>query len=154
MEYALVLVVVASAIFGMQLYAKRSLQAVVKGSVDSFSPWHSSNVCPDPEGEVAQLAGIRYESGQRVTQYGTAPCGGGDVWNLGPGTTLHQRSKARSIVDGQRHVERQADGTTTQTIVGAETTTVTGELTSSDCLFAPGGLNDLSSCSAVVDNVL
>ena len=63
MEYAILIGVVTAAMLGMQLYAKRSLQAGIKTAADQLSPYPD-----DPHGERAQLDGMRYESGDRKTR--------------------------------------------------------------------------------------
>ncbi len=47
-EYAVVLTVVVAALVGMQLYAKRGIQAGIKTATDRMSPFPS-----DPQGELA-----------------------------------------------------------------------------------------------------
>ena len=60
-EYALLLALVSAALLGMQLYAKRGVQAGVKMMTDGvLSPYAN-----DTNGELAQRAGIAYESGER-----------------------------------------------------------------------------------------
>lgn len=59
-EYAILIALISMAIAGMQLYAKRGIQAGVKVAADQLSP-----IAGDADGSKAQLAGIRYESGDR-----------------------------------------------------------------------------------------
>ena len=59
-EYAILFAVIAAALLGMQLYAKRSLQGGIKMAVDRMSP-HPG----DANGEQAQADGIRFESRDR-----------------------------------------------------------------------------------------
>jgi len=65
-EYALLIGLVAAVIVGMQVYARRGIQAVVKQAADDLSPYQTSPG-GDPEGERAQLAGMQYEAGDRTT---------------------------------------------------------------------------------------
>jgi len=61
-EYAVLLGVAAAVIFGMQVYAKRSLQAGLKTAADGLSPLGAEG---DPDGKKAQRLGAWYESGER-----------------------------------------------------------------------------------------
>ena len=65
MEYALIIGVVAAAVLAMSAYAKRGIQSGIKTATDAISPsrWLDPNA--DPNGEIAQLNGIREESGDR-----------------------------------------------------------------------------------------
>ena len=62
-EYAILIGIVTVAILGMQLYAKRGIQAGIKMAADQMSP-HAN----DPDGSKAQAEGMRYESGERRNQ--------------------------------------------------------------------------------------
>lgn len=65
-EHAILLGIVTAAMLGMQLYAKRGLQAGMKASIDWLSPFRiDGKAAGDPDGERAQLAGMAYESGER-----------------------------------------------------------------------------------------
>ena len=72
-EYALLLITVLVAVGGMQLYAKRGIQAAVKAGADTLSPENSSASTDDPTGELAQAAGERYETGDK--QFKLSPVG-------------------------------------------------------------------------------
>jgi Flp pilus assembly pilin Flp len=69
-EYAIAVGLIVAAILGMQVYAKRGIQAGVKGAADQLSPF-----ADDPTGEKAQLEGMRYESGERRNRATAAPGG-------------------------------------------------------------------------------
>gem|GEM_PF-915671 len=60
-EYALLIGVVTAAMLGIQLYAKRGIQAGVKAAADQMSPF-----ADDSRGEVAQAEGMSYETGDRT----------------------------------------------------------------------------------------
>lgn len=79
-EYAVMLGIVTGALVAMSTYAKRGLQAAVKVAVDDMSPARAKGL-DDPEGERAQLDGIRSESGDRRTS------------GLEPGTVLARTSQ-------------------------------------------------------------
>ena len=57
LEYLLVFAVVSAAVYGMQVYAKRGVQAIVKTAADQMSP-----VADDADGQKAQILGMRLES--------------------------------------------------------------------------------------------
>ena len=71
-ECAILTAIVAAALIGMQVYAKRGLQYSLKKAIDDMSPCRRAGaVCPgvpgDPSGEQAQIEGMRYEAGDRDT---------------------------------------------------------------------------------------
>lgn len=72
-EYAILIGVVVAALLGMQVYAKRGLQAGIKATADHLSPFGPGG---DPGGRRAQREGMRYEAGERQNRAIAAP---GDV---------------------------------------------------------------------------
>lgn len=129
MEYALLLGIVTAAILGMQLFAKRGIQAGVKTMADRLSP-HAS----DPSGELAQRDGIRYESRDRTDKV------------VGVGSVLSRRSQTRAT----------ADQTITTAVVadGSATTAVTTDATATRGILTGSGIGpDVSDRSEVVVNV-
>ena len=77
LEYAIVLAIVSTAVLGMQIFARRSIQGVIKTATDQMSPFAN-----DPKGEKAQIAGIRYESGDE----------GNTLFPFSSGTVLERKS--------------------------------------------------------------
>ena len=65
-EYAVLIGVITAAMLGIQLYAKRSIQAGVKVAADQMSPCVGDPCRPDPTGETAQAYGMNYETGDRT----------------------------------------------------------------------------------------
>ena len=100
-EYAIVLGLIVAAVLGMQVYAKRGIQAGLKGAADQLSPFGVAN---DRTGEKAQLEGMRYESGERRNR---------DV--IAAGTVLERRAAVKASVE-RTVVEREAGGSRTRTI--------------------------------------
>ncbi len=76
-EYAILIGIVTAAILGMQVYAKRGIQAGIKLATDQMSPFPD-----DRGGRQAQLAGNQYEAGDHIMEPGIAI-----------GTMLDSRSK-------------------------------------------------------------
>lgn len=65
-EHAILLGVITAALVGIQLYAKRGLQAGIKSAADQLSPFRiGGNPAGDPDGERAQAAGMISETGER-----------------------------------------------------------------------------------------
>lgn len=60
-EYAVLIGLLVAALFGMQVYAQRGIQAEIKKAADGLSPFGAD----DPKGVLAQVEGMRYESGER-----------------------------------------------------------------------------------------
>ena len=129
-EYALLLTVIAAALLGMQLYAKRGIQAGIKTATDRMSPFPN-----DPQGELAQLAGMNQEAGQRQDEALSN-------FDLG-GRLLDRRSGSRALTSQSTSVN-VLEGAATETTM-AETTTKSGALTD----VGPG----VSSASVVVLDV-
>jgi Flp pilus assembly pilin Flp len=109
-EYAILIGIVTAAILGMQIYAKRGVQAGVKMMADRMSP-----AVNDPQGERAQLEGMRYESGDRRTSV------------VSEGAVLIREAQTRTRVRQDTQVATTAGGGVTRTIRADETTT-TGDL--------------------------
>lgn len=69
-EYALLLAVATMAIVGMQLYAKRAIQAAVKTGADRLSPYaEEGDAGYDANGELAQAHGMRLETGDQTHKF-------------------------------------------------------------------------------------
>lgn len=68
MEFAILFGVVIAALTIMNSYLKRSIQQGVKTAADRMSPYAN-----DDDGEQAQLAGMRQESGDRPNKKPTTP---------------------------------------------------------------------------------
>lgn len=92
-EYAVLLGVVAAAMAGMYLYAKRGIQGTLKTAADQLSPFAG-----DTNGEKAQAEGMRFESGERTNQVVAA------------GTVLVKSSSIRTAVNQPVNTQRQAGG--------------------------------------------
>ena len=115
-EYSILLGVVTVVLLGMQLYAKRGIQAGFKMAADGLSP-HPN----DPRGELAQRDGIRYESRDRQDKA------------VGSGTVLERNSQNRAIAD--------QTGTSSVATDGA-VTTVANEKTTTKGTLDAGGVSD------------
>lgn len=114
-EYAVLIGVVTAAILGMQLYAKRGLQASVKMAADQLSPFRNE-AGGDPGGEKAQVAAVRYESRERQNKA---------VADIG--TVLTIESASRTASNRQQDVELAADGGQTRSLQ-ADTSGTSGDL--------------------------
>lgn len=111
-EYALLLAVVAAAVAGMQIFAKRGIQAAVKMTADGMSPELN-----DPGGEEAQFLGIRYESRDRQNEV------------FSSGMVLDKQSSTQSVSDQHVKMETKIDGRVETTIpLQGDTTATTGAL--------------------------
>ena len=126
-EYAILFGIIMAALLGMQVYAKRGLQAGIKAMADRLSP-HAN----DPDGELAQREGIRYESRDRQDKV------------VASGTVLDRKSKVRTVTDQETKTDVVLGGSTQTTIV-TDTTQISGELAE----IGPG----VSERSEVVFNV-
>lgn len=111
LEYAVLVSLAIAAIVGMQVYAKRGLQAGIKKAADQMSPF-----ADDAQGEKAQAEGMRYESGERRNRVAAAP---GDV--------LEQQAKVKNTVDRTVQEREESDGSYTRTIQ-QDVATTSGEL--------------------------
>ena len=108
-EYLLIFAVVAAAILGMQVYARRGIQAAVKTAADRMSP-----VAGDTSGQAAQLLGIRQESGDSRDALGR-PIIGATVASDSSMTTKQQSNTDLGATAGGGYVTTyNADGSTTQ----------------------------------------
>ncbi len=97
MENALTIAVVAAAVIGMQVYAKRSIQGVLKFGADRLSPCAN-----DKNGVMAQLEGTRYETGEHLSK----PCESARTGLPMPaGTTMNRQSGTSTIAS--RRVREQ-----------------------------------------------
>ena len=112
MEYALLLGIVSAALVGMQLYAKRGVQAGVKMMTDAALSPHPN----DLNGELAQRDGIAYESGERRNRATTLV-----------GTVLKRGSRVHTGAT-QRTTTQEALGGGVTRIMVTDTTTTTGAL--------------------------
>ena len=125
-EYAVLLATLTAAIVGMQLYARRGIQMAMKVASDRISPFAN-----DADGKQAQVAGIRYEAGDRRQSVVAA------------GTTIENASEVSTQVDKTTQVAEQLGGVHVTTVVG-DVTTTTGRLDPA---------TGLASRSAVVSEV-
>lgn len=106
-EYAIVVGLIVAAILGMQVYAKRGIQAGIKGAADQLSPF-----ADDPTGEQAQAEGMRYESGERRNRAVDAP--GGTEEKYSTVTTRVDRTiTEQDAVGGSRSRQIVTDSTST-----------------------------------------
>lgn len=112
MEYAILFGIVTAALLGMQLYSKRGIQAGIKTMADRLSP-HAS----DPDGELAQRDGIRYESRDRQ-----------DKVVASAGAVLDRTSRTRTVADQETKADVALNGSVQTTIVN-DTTQTRGDLT-------------------------
>ncbi len=117
-EYAILLVIVSAALLGMQVFARRGLQAGIKMSADALSP-HAN----DTDGKQAQRDGIRYESKDRQNKA------------VASGTVLTMMSRTRALGDQEIRTARALDGSVTKTTI-RDTSVTNGDL--------PGNLADRS----------
>ena len=99
LEYAILVGLAIAAVAGMQVYARRGIQAGIKGATDRLSPF-----ADDPDGAKAQVEGVRYESGERRNR---------DV--IAAGTTLARKSAINTVVN-RTVQDDEADGSRTHTI--------------------------------------
>ena len=109
-EYAVLISLVVAALMAMQLYAKRGLQAAVKTAADRMSPFAS-----DPDGVQAQVAGVRYESGDRRNRA------------IAAGTVLENRSKTTTVAT-KTVQDKETLGGGRERVVQDDQTTTSGAL--------------------------
>ena len=95
-EYALLIGVLIGAILGMQVFAKRSVQAMVKMSADTISPYTKNG---RPDGARAQMAGMRFEIGESRSKGPTEQ-----------GRVLVRASATRTRADQQLVYNETTDG--------------------------------------------
>ena len=115
-EYAILIGIIITALLGMQAYAKRGIQSVVREAADEMSPFRNDAV-GDPNGERAQVAGMEYEAGGRPDQVQTAK----------PGNIL-ARESAVATDSAQTMVQHPVQGGGHVTQVVSDTTTTGGAL--------------------------
>ena len=105
-EYLLVFGVVAAAITGMMVYAKRGLQAGLKAAADDMRPM------PDTP-EQAQIDGMRQETGD-TREPGETVVVGLSIAKDSSSTTNQQSDTNMGAVAGGGHFTTTADNSTTQ----------------------------------------
>ena len=98
-EYAVLIAMVIAALTGMQIYAKRGIQAGVKAAADQIGD---------------QQTGMKYESGERRNQA------------IAAGTVLDRRSSTTAESTQTNRLEQARGGGVTRTI--AEQTSTAGAL--------------------------
>ena len=108
-EYAILVAVVVTAVAAMQVYAKRGIQAAVKGAADQMSPFPG-----DDTGARAQVEGLRYESGERQNRAVAAA-----------GKVRERTTATSTAVNKTTNMAEEADGSRTTSLVN-DTTTTTG----------------------------
>ena len=114
LEYLLLFAVISAAMLGMQVYAKRGIQAVVKTVVDEMSP-----VPGDTSGKDAQALGMRQESGDRQKQISS----GSVLEKRSVITTVTNQTRTAEEKEGGRHItnvtrdETVATGTSTSRVI-------------------------------------
>lgn len=141
-EYALLLGLVVAVMLGMQVYAKRGLQASVKMAADGLSPYGAvdwQGASDRQAGELAQMAGMQFEAGERRNRALTLR-----------GQTLVRESATRTVA-GHPGAER-----TTRTFrnPGGEWREIVDEAANPDRTITTGALDQrgpgVSSYSEVV----
>lgn len=110
-EYAILLGIVTAAVLGMQVYAKRGIQAGLKMTADSLSPFAPN----DADGEKAQVDGMRYDSGDRQTTV------------FASGMVLDRRSATRTALAKSVNTKTLLGGGVEKTIV-SDSVANTGQL--------------------------
>lgn len=118
-EYAVLLGVVVAVIVAMQVYARRGIQAVLKISADELSPFGTA---ADPDGELAQLEGMRQESGDPQRDASGQPI-------VAPGMALARESGSTTAVNRAIHHAESLGGGMVRTIQ-TDTMSSTGALPS------------------------
>lgn len=114
LEYSLMVGIVVAVLTAFQVYCARGMKAGMKIAADRMSPYYPA----DPSGTLAQIAGVKYESGDRQN---TAFAQGG---------TLDVRTAVRSNVLATIQTDVTADGSATVSHPVAETTVNTPMLKS------------------------
>ena len=126
LEYAIVVVIAATALATMSVYTRRGVQAGIKTLADRMSP-HSN----DPHGERAQLDGVRYESRDRQDKV------------VGTGTTLARVSQINNQVEQETDVTVEENGKVVTTFV-KDTSATTGKVAQVGDQVLPAGISDYS----------
>ena len=122
LEYLLIFAVVSAAILGMQVYAKRGIQAVMKTAADQMSPMMDP-ATNEPDGWAGQVLGMWQEFGdQRKLKEIPA---GAVVWkDLLIRTDAHRLYTTREIDGGRREAVdddvTQSTGTSTSQVAVME----------------------------------
>ena len=118
LEYLMIFAVVSAAMLGMQVYAKRGIQAAVKIAADQMSPVEGPE---DDKGWVAQVFGMWQEFGD-PKQRKQIPAG--SVVDKGSTitTTGHQQRTMNEDEGGKRRVSidedvTQSSGTSTSVVL-------------------------------------
>lgn len=116
LEYAVALGIIVAAVVGMSTYARRGIQSGIKAAADEMSPYLARGEA-DPGGELTQLDGMRYESGDRGLK------------TVAPGWTVVRESAAgTTTAQTQTRCERDCGAFEQRTM--ARSTETTGALTS------------------------
>jgi len=110
-EYAILLGIVTAALLGMQLFAKRGLQAGIKNMADRLSPQPG-----DTTGELAQRDGIRYESRDRQNKV------------VASGSVVSRQSRTHAVANQTATTASAVDGSAAAAIT-TDSTVTTGVLT-------------------------
>lgn len=117
-EYLLIFAVVAAAMTGMMVYAKRGIQAGLKVAADDFSPFPS-----DPE--KAQIEGMRQETGDSRAPGETVVTGLTIARDSSETTNQQGDINRGAVVGGGAFTTYNADGSVTQ---GSSTSKVVAEI--------------------------
>ena len=122
LEYVLFFGVVAAAIIGMQIFAKRGIQATLKAAADDMSPFPN-------DGEKAQIDGMKQDSGETIAgRGGQRRVKPGDVIARDSAVTTTERGDTRvgAVLGGGAFTDYGAGATTTTT--GSSSATVVSEM--------------------------
>ena len=122
LEYVLLFGVVAAAIIGMQVFAKRGIQATLKAAADEMSPFPGN-------AEKAQIEGMRQDSGEAIAGRGVQRrVKPGDVIARDSAVTSTERSDIRvgATLGGGAFTDYGVGATTTTT--GSSSATVVSEM--------------------------
>ena len=111
-EYVMVGAVVVAILLTMQVFLQRRVQAVLKLAADDLSPY--KNVAGgDPDGKQAQLAGLRYETGERRDK----------KFHYEVGTVLERQSAVRTTTDANINLRETPGGRTERNVFSDHTNT-------------------------------
>ena len=138
MEYGILLAVVAAAVMGMQFYAKRGIQGVVKVAADQLSPVTDQNGLG--LGREAQVAGMQYEAGDRSHSV------------LATGDALEHKTETRSSVTRTIDKGSDVDGVATTGVVD-DTMISRGNLAVDDQGNLTADTGDISSYTKTIVEV-
>ncbi len=109
LEYSLLIGLVVAALMAFQVYCGRGMKAGLKIAADRMSPYYPA----DPSGTLAQIAGIRYESGDRQNKA------------FVNGATVDTRSASQRNILSTVQTDVAADGSVTMSHPVPETTVST-----------------------------